>query len=269
MVPFAVLVALFALAAGAFAFALRRFRRTAVWFTAAMLVLFPLLSDTSDWFTWFAWVKRYSVVFPAFLWAFLHAYPEHVMARWTAKFIPVLLMVNVLEAGVLELQGPSPLNGALLIVVGLCVPWRFTLDARTRQLGFRDVLWQLACLLTLARLYALNPTFENITAGAIIVLLLASLSCAVERDSQGYVGWRLYTLYFLILQDSLLPTWSDPLYPDWMHNDRRALGNGTLGAKLWLGLNVLVVAALVFRRVRALVMARSIGNTSVASTATP
>lgn len=233
------------------AYGLSRFPRPAVWTTGLMLVLFPFLSDTSDWIYWFDWVKRYSVVIPAFTWAFLHDRPNHRFSRVLAVVLPWVLILNVLEAGLLELLGPNPLNGVLIVIVGVCVPYKWTQDGAQRQLGFRNPLWQVAYFMTLLRLYVLHPQFENGTAGAVIVVTLASLLCLVERDSQNYVCLRLYTLYFFVLQDSFFPNFSEHLYPVWLHAENRVLLQGTPFANLWLVLNAALVVALVVQRVRA------------------
>jgi hypothetical protein len=100
-------------------------------------------------------------------------------------------------------------------------------------------------------MYVLNPQFENGIAGALIVISLASLLCLADRDSQNYVVWRLYTLYLLVLQDSIFPALSDYLYPTWLHVENRVKLQGTPLAHAWLALNVVAVAALVFQRARA------------------
>ena len=100
-------------------------------------------------------------------------------------------------------------------------------------------------------LFWFHPSFENATAGALIVLALASLLCAAERDSQNYVTWRLYTLYLFVLQDSFFPNLSEHLYPEWMHPENRLLLQGTPLAHGWLILNCVLVTALLVQRLRA------------------
>ena len=248
---FPLAVAIFVTANVLLAYSLRRFVQPALWITGVMLVLFPFLSDTSDWNTWFDWVKRYSVVIPAFLWAFLHSRPEHRLSRLIARALPWVLVVNILEAGLLELLGQSPTNGALIVIVALLLPTKWTQEGAHRQLGFRAPFWQLAVILCLGRMYVLNPQFENGTAGALLVISLASLLCLADRDSQNYVGWRLYTLYLLVLQDSIFPGGSGYLYPTWLHVENRVKLQGTPLAHAWLVLNVVVVAALLIPRARA------------------
>ena len=113
-------VAIFVLAMVLASVALCGNSRVALWFTGLLLLLFPLLSDTSDWNSWFDWVKRYSVVFPTFLWAFLHARPESRLSHFLAAAMPYLLILNALEAGVLDLLGANPLNGARVSLVAGC-----------------------------------------------------------------------------------------------------------------------------------------------------
>lgn len=265
--PFAVQLGLFGAAVAALSLALQRYRRLAVWCTGLMLPAFPLLADTSDWTNWFDWAKRYSVVVPTFLWAVLHDRPAQPGARWLVRAMPVVLCINVLEAAVFELQGPNRANGVLLAIVAVCGPWALAWDEPTRRYGFRNVTWQVAYMLTLARLYVLHPSIENITAAALLVLTLASLSCALARDTQPYLDWRVYTLYLVLLQDSLFPSWSDRLYPDWLHAERRAAWAGTTWAQAWLGLNAAAVAVLATQRVRDLVRWRRLGNISVSPAA--
>jgi hypothetical protein len=100
-------------------------------------------------------------------------------------------------------------------------------------------------------LFWLQPTFKNGTAGALIVLALASLLCAVERESQNYVTWRLYTLYLFVLQDSFFPNLSEHLYPAWIRPENRLLLQGTPLAHGWLILSCVLVAALLAQRPRA------------------
>jgi hypothetical protein len=97
----------------------------------------------------------------------------------------------------------------------------------------------------------MNPQFENMVAGAIMVLWLTSLACLVERDSQGYVMWRAYTLYGLVLQDSILPGLSEPVYPEWIHPENRLRLHGTFAGNLSLAVNVGLVMLVVVRRIRA------------------
>lgn len=233
------------------AYALRRFVRPAVWFTGLILILFPLLSVTSDWYSWLTWVKRYSIVVPAFLWAFLRDQPGHRFSRFLVAALPYVLILNVLEVGLFELQGPNPLNGVAIAIVGFCVPLKWSQRGAKCQFGFRNPLWQVAYVMSLARFFWFHPSFENATAGALIVLALASFLCAAERDSQNYVTWRLYTLYLLVLQDSFFPHLSEHLYPDWMHPEDRLLLQGTPLAHGWLILNCILVTALLVQRLRA------------------
>ena len=248
---FVLTLTLFACATASIALGLRILTRTAVWVTGGMIVLFPFLSDTSDWNHWFDWAKRYSVVIPVFLLAVVRHRPEHPASQLIARAMPAVLIINILEGAALDLFGPSPVNGVCLLLVAVLVPLRFTWDEPTRQLGFRDPLWQAATLLALSRLYVMNPLFENMVAGALLVLWLTSLACLLERDSQGYVMWRAYTLYGLILQDSILPGLSELVYPDWIHPENRLRLHGTVAGNLWLAVNVGLVALVVVRRLRA------------------
>ncbi len=248
---FVLTLALFALATALIAIGLRFLPRAAVWVTGGLFVLFPFLSDTSDWNHWFDWAKRYSVVVPVFLLAVVRHRPDHAVSRAFARAMPAVLIINILEGAALDLLGPSPVNGVCLLLVAVLVPLRFTWDEGSRQLGFRDPVWQVATLLALTRLYVMNPQFENMVAGAILVLWLTSLACLVERDSQGYVMWRAYTLYGLVLQDSILPGWSEFVYPEWIHPENRRWLHGTFAGNLWLAVNVGLVALVVVRRIRA------------------
>ncbi len=250
-------LALFALVISAAAAALRYLPRAAFWVSALLALAFPFLSDTSDWDTWFDWAKRYSVVIPVFILATIRYRPDHPASRVFARWMPWVLIVNILEGAALDLLGPSPVNGACLAAVALLVPWRFTWDEPSRHLGFRDPLWQVATLSALTRLYVLNPQFENVVACAIVVLWLTSLACLLERDSQGYTTWRGYTLYVLVLQDSIFPSFSERLYPAWLLPENRARLAGTTWGDAWLVLNVLLVAAVVLLRVRAWRAART------------
>ena len=248
---FVLTLVLFAVATALIATGLRFLPRAAVWVTGGMIVLFPFLSDTSDWNHWFDWAKRYSVVIPVFLLAVVRHRPEHPLARMFARAMPAVLIINILEGAALDLLGPSPVNGVCLLLVAVLVPWRFTWDEASRQLGFRDPVWQVATLLALTRLYVMNPQFENMVAGAILVLWLTSLACLLERDSQGYVMWRAYTLYGLVLQDSILPGLSEFVYPEWIHPENRLRLHGTFAGNLWLAVNVGLVALVIVRRLRA------------------
>lgn len=248
---FVLTLALFALGTALIAIGLRFLPRAAVWVTGGMIVLFPFLSDTSDWNHWFDWAKRYSVVVPVFLLAVVRHRPEHPLARIFARAMPAVLIINILEGAALDLLGPSPVNGLCLLLVAVLVPLRFTWDEASRQLGFRDPVWQVATLLALTRLYVMNPQFENMVAGAILVLWLTSLACLIERDSHGYVMWRAYTLYGLVLQDSILPGLSEFVYPDWIHPENRLRLHGTFAGNLWLAVNVGLAALVVVRRIRA------------------
>lgn len=58
---------LFVATCSAFSWACIRWKRAAFAFAAAMAVAFPFLSDTSDWSSWFDWVKRYTIVHPGWL----------------------------------------------------------------------------------------------------------------------------------------------------------------------------------------------------------
>ena len=211
-----------------------------------MMLLFPILSDTSDWNTWFDWVKRYSVLVGAFILIIMNAFPEHRVTRWLVRIMPFVLILNVLEAALLEFPNTSPLNGILLIGVAICVPLQFSWDGHYRRFGFRGVVWQAAYLLTLARLYTLNPQFEDSFVGLLLVIVLASVFCVFERDTFNYLTWRAYTLVALDLQDSLWPKLSAPFYPAWAHADNRARWHGTPFADAWLALNVVLVGLMIY-----------------------
>lgn len=247
---FAVAVALLAAGIALFALGMRYFPCCAALLTAIMLVVFPIWADSSDW-NWFDWLKRYSLLISAFLWAVLSAFPDH---RWSRRFVramPAILALNVLEAAALDLPGPSPLNGILLVCVALCGPIRLKWDSVQRRFGFRNAYWQAAYFLTLARLYVLNKEFENGFVAALLVIILASLFCIFERDTHNYLTWRLFTIYPVLLQDALLPKISDAFYPEFLHAENRVKWQNTLFFRSWLALNVVAVALMIFHRIRA------------------
>jgi hypothetical protein len=245
-------VALLAASFALFAWVLYRFRRFAAVFATVMLLLFPILSDTSDWNNWFDWVKRYTVLVSAFMWAVLQAYPRHRVSQWFVRIWPFLLILNVVEPALLEFPKVSPLNGILLLIVAACGPLQFPWSDRYQRFGFRGVFWQAAFLGTLARLYALNPEFENSVVGLLVVIVLASLFTLWQRDTFNYMSWRAYTLYALLLQDSLWPKSSDWFYPEWLHAENRTTWHGTPFANVWLALNVVLAGLMIYERLRAL-----------------
>jgi hypothetical protein len=238
------------------AWVLFRFRRFAAVFATLIMLLFPILSDTSDWNTWFDWAKRYSVLVGVFMLAVVQAYPRHRASQWLLRCIPFVLILNVLEAALLELPRTSPLNGVLLIAVAACIPVQLSWDDRWQRYGFRGAFWQAAFLFTLARLYVLNPQFENTFVGALLVIVLASLLSLWQRDSFNYLAWRAYTLYALVLQDSFWPRSSDWFYPVWLHAGNRTQWHGTLFANVWLAINVVLVGLMIYERLRALKWSR-------------
>jgi hypothetical protein len=243
-------VALLAVAFGSLGWAMYRFRRFAAVFATVMTLLFPILSITSDWNNWFDWAKRCSILLGVVMLAIPQAYPRNRFALWFVRLWPFVLILNVLEGAALEFPNLSPLNGILLIAVGLYVPFQLTWDERYQRYGFRGPFWQAAFLSTLARLYVLNPEFENAVVGAVLVLVLASVFCLWQRDSFNYPSWRAYIIYGVLLQDSLFPKLSDQFYPAWLNAENRTLWHGTPFANAWPAVNVVLVGLMIYERHR-------------------
>ena len=121
---FPIAAAAFLCLSTAFAAALHRWREGALWFTAAMLGLFPFASDRSDWVGWVDGLKRISIIVPAFLWAFAHARPNHRFTRVLERWLPYLLVVNIVEMALVEFIDRSTACGVLLLAVAACTPLR-------------------------------------------------------------------------------------------------------------------------------------------------
>ncbi|MEM7153807.1 MAG: hypothetical protein AAF799_13245 [Myxococcota bacterium] len=228
--------------------------------TLVLLVLaalsFPALADTSDWTSWFDWAKRYSVMFPCCLWAWLmwraESGHEHrgALHRGVTKLVPLLLALNVLEVAVLQFGAGQHLNAGCLVVLGLTTPLTFTTDPSSRVVGFRDAAWITAFTTSLTLVYLLDPVILNTAFGAIAILLIAGGAALFVRDSQVWIAWRSYTLVLLILQDSYSNALSDWLYPDFMHPGARAVLAGTPVEYGLLAVSVLSLSLVVMDRVQ-------------------
>ena len=244
---FALTVGIQAISVALAALGLRRFPLFATLLTTAMLFVFPLMADTSDW-NWFDFTKRYTLLVSAFLWAFASALPRNRWARRVVGLFPFVLMLNVLEAAALDLLGPSPLNGTLLLCVALCGPLTLHWDSGYRGYGFRNVYWQAAFVLTLGRLYVLNPEFENGFVAAMIALMLPSALCLLERDTHNWITWRIYTIYPLLLQDATLPKLSDLVYPEVLHAANRVKWQSMPVFQVWLAIGAALTALMILNR---------------------
>lgn len=245
---------LFVVACSTFTWACIRWKRAAFLFAAVMVVAFPIFSDTSDWSTWFDWVKRYSVVVPVCFLAFAngerHRFPRaaEALRRW----LPWVLAVNVAEAGILELQYRQWVNGVALLLLSGALPFQWSFGSRWDVLGFRDVPWPIAVSSTLMLTYLLNPAIGDSVFMAMSILVIALLAPLMGRDSHLWFCWRAYTIYFAALLDSLLPSLSPYMYPEPLRVGRRIhLLDGTVVHSAWLALNIGLVAWVVWRQCRA------------------
>jgi hypothetical protein len=225
--------------------------RVAIFFNAAMLALFPFLSDSADWEGWMDGLKRYSIVIPACLCSFVHAWPHHRFTRSIERVLVAALILNIVEMGLGELIYDNFCNALLIFLVACTVPFRWVRRGPAQRLGFRDPLWLAAYTGAIGRIFLFNPAFENIALGALIIYLTLLAALALARDTHDFISWRVYTIYFLVLQDSIFPTFSDWLYPAWMQPAQRlAVLEGTVVDYAWLTITAALVAAVLWRRWR-------------------
>ncbi len=217
-----------------------------------IVVVFPFASDTSDWVGWFDWAKRYSIVIPIAMLALWHYRPRSRAARVMAKIIPIAFAINILEAALFEMTSGAAWNGALLLVLVLTVPWRWSYDDRTRSVGFSDTPWQVASIVTLMAMYLFNQQFENIVFVAASSLVIAGLAIVVMRNNHYYVVARSYSLYVAALQDSFFPDVSDGQYPEPFHPATRTLLRDTWFGEGLMLLGTALVLLVVIQRVQSL-----------------
>ena len=265
-------LAIFALFVGCVLFtaALIRAPRAALAFTTALLVVFPFVADTSDWVGWVDGLKRYSILIPAFMCAYVHARPADRFSRFFTRALILALALNVAEMAVGELVYDHVPNAVFLLLVALTTPYRWERSGSAGLLGFRDSLWLAAYAAAIGRIFFFNPAFENISLAAIIILVIALGAAAVTRDSQTFLVWRIYTITFVVLQDSIFPATSEWLYPVWMHPENRAAAlNGTLFDHAWLGVTGALVAAVLWRRARDWQRARTPAPSASPASASP
>ena len=113
------------------------------------------------------------------------------------------------------------------------------------------MLWFAAYTGAIGRIFLFNPAFENIALGALIIYVTLLGALALARDTHDFISWRIYTIYFVVLQDSIFPAASDWLYPTWMQPDPRlAALEGTVIDYAWLATTTVLVAAVLWRRWR-------------------
>ena len=244
-------LAILAMFVGNALFALWQIRapRAAFWFNAAMLAAFPFLSDSSDWEGWLDGLKRYSIIIPALLCSFAQGWPDHRFTRPVERFLLAALVINIVEMGVGELVYNHVPNALLIFLVAATTPLRWERRGPTRRLGFRDALWFAAYTGAIGRIFLFNPAFENIALGALIIYATLLGALALARDTHDFISWRIYTIYFVVLQDSIFPATSEWLYPAWMHPENRAAAlDHTVIDYAWLAVTSVLVSAVLWRR---------------------
>jgi hypothetical protein len=178
-------------------------------------ILFPFLAKTDDWEGWFGWIKRYSVIIPTIFYTFALT---HKKSAWL-KILWFVLLINMVEVYISSLGHKHVKNGVLILIVAILTP---IMVYSSGTIGFNNTPWVVACTLTLIYFYAVTPEVHNLAFMAIMVLLLP-IAGVFFKGGRGdhWLSYRVYTLYLLLMVDSLFPQIMDKFYPKFIHLENR------------------------------------------------
>ena len=123
--------------------AMLRYRFAAFLIFAAALIAIPFLSDTSRWFTWFAWAKRYSLVIPVCYWAWatwrMRTLPTSSKTfHWMRRLGFLIIILNVLEVAFKQFQASYHVNAVFLVLIAVLTPWYLERTSEGKLVGFRS-----------------------------------------------------------------------------------------------------------------------------------
>lgn len=233
-------------------------------FAVSMLFLFPLFAQTQTWDTWFAWVKRYSVVVPVALTAIAQYllwqrhkknHDESIAASRFLVFmtygLPFIFFINILEGVLFAYQADLVIISGILLIYAFTIPVKWSVDQKYNVIGFADFYWILGHTLCLSYLYWFHPSFNNITFFALACLWIAFFVFFFRQESYLWFTARAYSLNFIILLDSFLPNLSMLFYPPFMQSAHRVELRGTVLDYGLLSLNLIMIFIVILRRVQA------------------
>jgi hypothetical protein len=208
-------------------------------------ILFPFLAKTSDWVGWFGWIKRYSVIVPTIFYTFALTRRK---SAWL-KILWVVLLINMLEVYIASLSCKHVTNGVLILIVSVLTPM---LVYYSGAIGFNRTPWVVACTMTLIYFYTVTPVVHNLAFMAILVLLLPIAGVLLKGSGSYWLPYRVYTLYILIIIDSMFPQVMDNFYPRFIHLENR--DTKSTSSKILLVLSGASVVYLVGDTIRSLLL---------------
>lgn len=193
------------LASIAFIFFTHRFRVITLGLVVIVALLFPFYTDTSQW-SWFYWVKTYSVILPIILLtiaqsrAFLELKFIGQYYDSLPQIIRLFLALNIAEGAIYVFtlqQYATAILGAVLV---LTTP-KLTAD-ESGNIGFDNVIWILAYTYCLSIGIIFYPIDTYFIFPGLMILVLAVLIVFTLQDWHKWFSFRAYSLYFIIAWDS-------------------------------------------------------------------
>ena len=178
-------------------------------FIAVIVSIIPIFVSITDW-SWFLWLKTYSVLIPMIFYSYLNF--SHFKGKTIKYLEPVffyVLMINILEASFIGLQyavqyrsvGLS-INGISLLVLAIFTPklrsWSFN---DYKLYGFDDTVWIYSYTTVLSYFYLFSPEFElPIVRNTLMIALLGpQIIIIVLKDARTWFPARAFSLFALII----------------------------------------------------------------------
>jgi hypothetical protein len=210
------------IAAYAFTEINRRYLGFAVIFTFMVLLAFPFLAKTKDW-GWFEYVKIYSLIISAFIYSFanyghkIKNKKSYIISNYIASIVPIVLLLNLLEAVVWCLQTKYYYNAFIGGFICLMIPqfWKGWEYDKNHILGNDSpifftlyVLWCVSMGLT-----SLVKTLPIAFIPHLVILAGAIFYCVLNHNWHIFGMVRIYTIYFFVVFGSFYPTLFPTIHP--------------------------------------------------------
>jgi hypothetical protein len=169
-------------------------------------LLIPVFAETDGW-TWFTWVKTYSISVPIIFYSLLnYLYSQDKKFLALEKIFPIILLLNMLEAGAIGLQrGLSDsnvfliINAVSLIILGLLAPmykkWKF---GKYKTFGFDDEHWIYANTVALTYFYLFSPEYGTLTMSAVLAIVIPQIVVLFLKDTASWFASRAYMLIVIV-----------------------------------------------------------------------
>ncbi len=210
-------------------------------------ILFPIFAIDERWVSWFSFFKVYSVLIGVLLFSWfcyqltLPKKEQNFTFRYCPQILSIMLFINILEPSILELQHNNILNGVLIGLVALFTPIDIKPNKENSIIGTNKIFWILAYTSTIACMHFFNFHFKDSFFIATCSLIIALIGILITKDIYYWLAYRVYSLFFVVIQFSAFPTTSIFLYFEMFNIEQRALYLDSPSHNLWLALNVILV----------------------------